>query len=388
MLEVSIMDHGHECTRVVQDALDQFMAEQRCETRLRVLPWRGSWAELVRIGLYNDGPNVSEVGSTWVSDLASMNALRSYTRSEIAQLGGTDRLLKTPEPNVLTWSIPWSADIRLIHYRCDLFERAGLNPATQFPTPQSVLQAVAQLQRCGIEMPIVLPTKRSRMTLHNLSSWVWGAGGDFAAPTMKSVVFNSPEAKAAIQAYFDLGQYLSPAARDCDESRSDMLYATGQAALTISGQWLGHKAIVSSEVLANSQHVLPPGAPYAGGTHFVIWKHTRQTELALKLIQCLVSPQTELRLLQETPVLPVQIDLYSQAPFHDQPLYQTVRDGLQAGRAFVSHARWGLIETKLTEVLADIWTEILAHPHSDSHVIVDQRLDEAAVRLNSTLSAY
>ncbi len=388
MIEVSIMDHGPECTQIVQDTLAQFSAELRPTTKLRVLPWRGGWADLVKVGLYNDGPHISEVGNTWVSDFASMNALRSFTPNEVQLLSNTSPFLKWPESNSPQWSIPWSADIRLIHYRRDLFERAGLDPDIRFATPQSVLQAVEQLQRSGNVMPLVLPTQFTRMTLHNVASWVWGSGGDFTAANMKSVSFNAPHTKAALKAYFDLGHYLAPAARACTEERSDALFATGQAALTISGPWLGHRAAVTHEILDNSRQVLPPGAPFSGGTHFVIWKHTLQVDLAIKLVQRLVSPQNQLRFLQETTLLPVQQELYSQPPFRDQPLYQTVQTGLATGRPFVSHPRWGLIETKLTEALANIWDEILAHPDSDYHPIVDRHLDETAARLNSTLATY
>jgi hypothetical protein len=42
---------------------------------------------LVKVALYGEGPDVSEIGTTWCASLVAMNALRPFTPGEIASLG-------------------------------------------------------------------------------------------------------------------------------------------------------------------------------------------------------------------------------------------------------------------------------------------------------------
>ena len=83
-LEFSIMA---ESPANIQPLLDQFEAEHRIRVRLRLLTWDIAWSDLVKVALYRDGPDVSEIGSTWLGDLVAMNALRPFAEQELAALG-------------------------------------------------------------------------------------------------------------------------------------------------------------------------------------------------------------------------------------------------------------------------------------------------------------
>lgn len=107
--------------------------------------------------------------------------------------------------------VPWVADTRLIYSRQDLFERAGLNPQAAFQTPQTLFDTCARLQAAGIANPIVIPTRFTHITLHNIASWVWSSGADFLSPDRRQVAFTAPRVQAGLYAYFDLVNYL-PAA--------------------------------------------------------------------------------------------------------------------------------------------------------------------------------
>jgi multiple sugar transport system substrate-binding protein len=398
MLELSIMNHGPRFIEEVRALLSQYEQDTHTEVNLRVLEWRDAWAELVRVALYSDGPHVSEIGNTWLSEFVSMNALRPFVGMEVARLGGSQQFLPsawhsvmpatTSKAAAMAWAVPWLADMRLIHYRQDLFEQAGLDARTAFRAPQSLLAACAQLQAAGVANPVVLPSRQSRMTLHNLAAWVWGSGGDFTSPDGKKVVFVTEQAKAGVYAYFDLARYMPPALRHYDEYQSDAAYLSGQAAITISGPWLHLSPDASSEAAAQMRQALPPGTPYIGGSHLVVWKHARHVESALTLIQYLNSVDAQARLVQTSGLFPTRPDVLAREPFQSDPFYQMAGGGLQAGRAFPTFALWGLVESKLAEAFTAIWDDILTDPAVDIHTVIDEQLNETAQRLNSTLSYY
>jgi multiple sugar transport system substrate-binding protein len=398
MLELSIMNHGPRFVEEVRGLLSQFEQETHTGVNLRVLEWRDAWAELVRVALYSDGPHVSEIGNTWLSEFVSMSALRPFVGSELARLGGAHQFLMsawhsaTPampsNVSVMTWAAPWLADMRLIHYRQDLFEQAGIDANAAFQSPHTLLDACARLHAAGVAHPVVLPSRPSRMTLHNLAAWVWGSGGDFTTPDGKKVLFVTEQARAGICAYFDLARYLPPELHQLDEYQSDAAYLSGDAALTVSGPWLHLSPDASPQVAAAMRQALPPGTPYVGGSHLVIWKHTRQAEPALALVRYLNSAEAQTHLVQTSGLFPTRLEVLTHEPFQSDPFYRMVGEGLKAGRAFPVFSLWGLVESKLAEAFTAIWADILLEPAADIHAIVAERLNETAQRLNSTLSYY
>src|SRR3990172_665023 len=122
----------------IQPLLDQFETERQVHVRLRRLTWDTAWSDLVKVGLYGDGPDVSEIGSTWLGDLVAMNALRPFEEQELAALGGPGDFLPSTwnggrvvnQPQM--WAMPWFTGARLLFYRRDLLERAGGGEQTAF----------------------------------------------------------------------------------------------------------------------------------------------------------------------------------------------------------------------------------------------------------------
>lgn len=393
MIELSIMEHGPIFDEELRSLVTRFEAEYNCPVQIQALPWRGAWSEFVRIALYKHGPDVSEVGNTWVSEFVSMNALRPFTGAETAHMGGPSEFLAPawqsgilaghPQSRSMVWAIPWLADVRILCYRRDLLERAGVDPESAFGNVKALAQTLARLQAAGIPMPWVVPTRRSRMTLHNIAHWVWGAGGDFLTPDMRRTAFNKAEARAGMRAYFELARFLSPGARGLEETDSDARFISGKAAVTISGPWL---LKVPSEYTAFYGQTLPPGTPFVGGSHLAIWKHTRQAEKAVELVRFLSSETAQTALFNRFGLFPTRLDVLNSDVFASDPFHRQVAEGLKAGRTFPPFTLWGLVETRLTAALADIWADILAKPEPDIDAILDRHLGPTAQRLDVTLS--
>src|SRR5262245_17847235 len=111
------------------------------EYEITVIPWERAWEEMVRVAVYNLGPDVWQIASPWVSNFVSMNALRPFTPGEVAALGGPSVFLPAAWQVGLggnqsdVWAIPWSTDTRVIYYWSDLLEQAGVDEGTAFKTP-------------------------------------------------------------------------------------------------------------------------------------------------------------------------------------------------------------------------------------------------------------
>jgi multiple sugar transport system substrate-binding protein len=396
MIELSVMEHGREFPQLMRTLLDQFERETRLKVNLRILTWENAWSELVRVGLYSDGPQVSEIGSTWLSEFVGMGALRPFSPQDLGRNISAEQYLPSAWASALVsgragtantmWAVPWVADTRIVYCRPEIFAQAGVDPQRAFQTPQTLLEAGAQFLAAGMSNPIVLPTRFTHITLHNIASWLWGSGGDFLTPDCRQAQFDTPAARAAFHAYFDLIKYMSPATRGLDDHGMHAAYRRGEAAAVLTGTWLQHS--LPAEVAAATQHALPPGMPYLGGSQLVIWKHVRQPGPALALVHYLTSAEVQRHFVKSTGLLPNRLDVLSQDTFQQDPFLQRTAEGLKQARAFPVFPLWGLVEKRLTEAFTTIWTEILSTPEADVHAIVDKHIFVAARRLNATFATY
>jgi len=394
-IELSLMSHGLNPASDLRPLLDQFEAQQRCRVRVRVLSWESVWTELVKVALYGIGPDVSEVGMNWVCNLAAMNGLRPFHATELEAMGGPAAFLEPSWKSgwvigeAKAWAVPWLADTRVIYYRRDLLAKAGIDEHTAFQSHQHLEQTLERLQTNGVDSPLVIPTLLTANTLHNLASWVWGAGGDFVSLSGQRTRFNEAQARAGIRAYLGLHRYLAPSARGLDARQSDSFYQQGRAAVTISGPWLALPNLSQSNnsgVMANMGVAPPPGVPFVGGSDLVIWKHTQQERAALKLVQFLTSWLAQTHYCLRIGLLPVRLDVLNTSPFADHPICRVMSAEAKAGRSFPSFSAWGLIEDSLTTELAFLWSQVLAEPNLDLDAVLAERLGLLAARLDQALA--
>jgi multiple sugar transport system substrate-binding protein len=391
-IELSLMSNVYTA-----DSLEKSLQELASQTGVKYhsqfLTWGNAWTELVRVALYGHGPDVSEIGTTWVGDLVGMNSLHPFSHAEIDTIGGADTYLKGAWQSGLVgqdnqvWSIPWLADTRLIYYRRDLLAKAGISEAGAFASHAAIKDTMQKLVDFGIPLPLIIPTTASRMCLQVLASYVWGAGGDFIDLEGKKTLLNLPQTRTGFYQYFELGKYLIPAANNIVDNDSDVMYRENDAAVTFSGPWMLRYPGTNPNVIKNTGITFPPGVPFVGGTNLVVWKHSRNTREALSLIRMLTSKKEQIFYSHSIGMLPVRQDVLSDPETASDPLYKALSLGFQRGRSFRMFHLWGLVEDRLTNVIGSIWQELLLNPESDLQAVVDKRLSALARQLDLVLSS-
>jgi len=388
----SVFQHGPGSIENLQVLLQKFEQQARIHVRLEIVPSSSRWSRLVEAALYHSGPDISEVGSTWVGDLVRMEALRPFKREEIDEITERTRFfdtvwqssIRTDHDISTVYSIPLSADARVIFYRRDILEKADVVVATAFKDFDYFEKTLVSLKEKGISMPLALPTRRSSMTLQYIASWMWGAGGDFLSPDGTSLTFDQPQAMAGFKTYFRLIKFLTPEARNLEEEDADNAFGNGRAAILPSGFWIPSNNIIT-EVRENMSAALMPGIPFVGGSNLVIWNHSRQQLAAIRLIQFLHTEEAA-KLLYPWFGLPINESGWSIPPF-DSEIYQVFKTSIQKGRVFPTAQLWGLVEKRLTDAITDIWGEVLLEPEERVDVIVETYLTNLGRRLQLSLGS-
>ncbi len=375
----------------IQPLLNEFEARYQIHVKLRLLTWDAAWSELVKVALYNDGPDISEVGSTWLGDLMSMSALHAFTAEEIAQLGKASRFLagawqgcQLPDRSEV-WAIPWLVGARLVFFRRDLLLRTGRDEDTAFANAENFEHTLHLLQEHHVPTPWIVPTVHTHATLLNAASWVWAAGGDFISPDGKQVQFAQHQSIVGLRNYFALGRYIPPVLRQIGALQLDAQFLQrDDTAVTIGGPWLFN--FLTDATRDNVSLALPPGAPMLGGSHLVIWKHSRKQDAALKLIRFLTQTDVQVAYAQRIGLLPAVVEAFNEEPFTSDRLWRYAVQAVKAGRAVPVTRSWGLMEDRLATEFAAIWQAFFDQPTLDLVALLKRRLEPLAKRLEQVLA--
>jgi multiple sugar transport system substrate-binding protein len=389
----SIFNHGRTASENMQVLLNQFERQYGIHVRLEVIQFSSlRWPRLVEAALYHSGPDISEVGNSWIGDLVRMDALRPFSEDEVGEFmkGGKyfDSIwqsnVRISQGNSLIYSVPLSTDVRVIFYRRDILRSAGIDETLAFSNFVEMERTLEVLKDAGTPMPLVLPNRRSNMTLHCCASWVWAEGGNFLSPDGTQLTFDQPNALKGFKAFFHLVHHLVPEARNLEEHEADDVFGSGKAAILLSGYWVPSKDM-ADEVRKNLGAASIPGIPFVGGGDLVIWNHSRHEMAALTLIKFLNSIDSS-RDLYPWFGLPIREDDWLTPPF-DQEIYQVFKIAIRKGRGFPPDRLWGLVEKRLTDTLADIWVEVLKVPASKLDGVVEDRLLDLSSRLQLSLGS-
>lgn len=391
-LDLTIFERGRD-KELILPLLAEFERLHKIHVNLEMLNWESGWSKLVGVALYGHGPDLSEVGSTWVMDFVRMNAVSDLTPNEIIRLGGEKAFFpvnwRSGVPGgegeaQVACAIPWTSDVRLAYYRRDLFQKAGLDPAQVFAHVHALPEAIQTLKASGVDVPLVLATQRSRNDLHLMASWLWDMGGDFLTPDGSRVAFDSPQALHGMKHYFELGKHISEARRRVDDTEVDQLFIAGEAAMVFSGWWILVEPQMSASVRSNVAVTAMPKASFVGGTHLLPWKHSRKREQAFLLADFLVKHSAEYNIFP-TYSLPAYIPSWDKIDFLEEPHFSVILNAMKNGRSFSIGQLWGLVEKRLTDAMPIVWEKVFETGVDSVEQVLADTIVPLAHRINLTM---
>ncbi|MBN1260657.1 MAG: extracellular solute-binding protein [Anaerolineae bacterium] len=386
-LEFSMIGSDTDEMTSVQAFVEQFAIRQRVPVRTHSLTWNKARERLRQVALYEERLDVSQIGSTWLRDFVTMRAVRPFMPEEVRQIGAPEDFVPAIWESVslphdtTVWGIPWILDTRILFYRRDLLAGAGIDERTAFNTPQALLETLAALQAHGVAIPWVIPTQTLWRTLHTVASWLWGSGSDFVSPDGRRFLFAEPPALESFSAFFGTARYLTQEARGLSDSESDACFMQGKAAVTISTPWL---LSMDEARLVNVGIASPPGPAFVGGSHLLIWKHSHHPKQALQLVRYLAGPEIQNYRSFHVWQLPARLSALDVVDTPSREFSRYLRHILRNGRTFITPPLWAIVEERLAQTFAEIWTDVLALPDiTDSalHAILEQHLDGLVRRL-------
>jgi multiple sugar transport system substrate-binding protein len=379
--------------------LGAFERERQLQISLRRVGWERAWQTLLMEAIEGKGPHVSQIGSTWVPTMAMLDALRVFNKDDLLAIGGAPNFLPSAWQSVKfadrpeVWAIPWSIYSFVLYYRRDFLERANVDPATAFLTPEAMRETFAALSRNDIA-PWAFPSLHPYPDLvHIAASWARANGGDFMAENGRDPLFAGPEAMTGLTCFFELFPFIPPSLRGLNVEGCTNAFARGDAAVLIGGVEIGNELMESpyavSDMRENVVVTTLPGVPWIGGDHLVVWKTVlaaaAQEKAALDLLMFLSQKETQIELFKLQNVLPARADAHAGLAFPLDTIAATLQTVLETGRPHPAVRLWRRIEAFLDEMLLDIGTSVLRQPAVSPADVAPRMLQEYEQRLAAVL---
>jgi N,N'-diacetylchitobiose transport system substrate-binding protein len=324
-----MVDAESSWKEIVEDANARFKAATGADVKVEYQQWANHLTKLDATLAGTDVPDVVELGNTEMPKyvfngaFADLSGYKGRFENSATWLKG----LSGPcELDGKTWCVPYYAGARVLIYRTDLFQAAGLQPPTTYADLISAADALKAKNGTNTRFAaFYMPGAYWYAAM----SWVYAEGGQIAtqgADGKWAGSLSDPKAQAGLQKWADLVKNYSSGDVTKDENDQDAIYAQGQAAMLYGNGWeVGavqqqrkdpndpNSPMVDTAVKDKVASVAMPGIPsFLGGSNLGVTQKSPNQALAAEWIKYFTDTKAQESLLAKG-VLPNATNLLDKA---------------------------------------------------------------------------
>ena len=410
-LNVWVMSTTQQQQQDMKELLRPYLAKNPgLRVNVTVLNWESAWSKITAAAASGHGPDILELGTTWVAAISSMGALEPLSEQQQIEAGGSTSYFPAVwgtthryDDNKI-FAIPWYADARAAYYRKDVFKAAGVNPTDAFTNWGSFKQAMQKINGQTIDgkkiAALAYPGKNDWNVVHNLAPWIWNAGGDLLSADKKHSAINSPEALQALTYYTSFAaEGLVPlSALEKDSAQIESGFFNGQYAVIFTGPWI-LKQLATPKSMGGQMETMTAKnfsvAPYPAGlkgkqtffsgSDLAIMKSSKNKDDAWKLLSFLTSRESQIRYSKMSGMLPTRLDAANDPSLMADPHYAEFIAQVKNGRHYPSIPSWGPVESVYLKNIGNMFDIVAGVKGKYSSVAIKKALDATANEANELL---
>jgi multiple sugar transport system substrate-binding protein len=347
------------------------------------LPLTAAHQKLLTAFAGGSTPDLSQLGNTWLPELAELGALeplqpRVDGSLVVKQVDYFPSIWATNVIDGTLYGVPWYVDTRLLFYRTDLLRQVGFDaPPKDWAEWRRMLTAL-HARGDGSSYGALLPTNEFEQLLAlslQQDEPLLRDGGRYGN-------FRSAGFKHALTFYVDtFKRHEAPMMTNVDVSNPWTEFGRGVFAFYFSGPWnIGEfrKRLPASQQDDWSTAALPgpngPGASNAGGSSLVIFRNSTHKDSAWLLIEYLSQPAIQQQFYDLLGDMPPRRSSWEGGALKDDPKARAFRDQLERVKPTPQVPEWERIVTEMQLVAARA-----AHG--------DMTVDEAATEIDRRTDA-
>lgn len=356
-----------------------FMAEHpNIEVQGTLVDWGDAFNKITTALTSGVGPDVTQLGTTWVGAFSKTGGLHSFSQDEVTGMGGKDAFVPAAWASSSlvgsgqTTAIPWFIDTRAIYYRTDVLQSLGLDPATAFSDWTTFDQTLSKIQAAGKIQAFGVPGKNAYDVVHNIAPWVWGAGGDYVNAQGTKSAINSSSAVDGVSEYAQLiSKYEDKAVLQKNNNDVEALFAQGKFAVTTDGPWLAQQlqqptasggfadSVTAKAGFGTASY---PAGPkdhkvFFGGSNVAIMKSSKQEQAAYEWVRWLTD-KGQPTYVSKVGMWPARGLSANATVFANDKYDVAFKNQLQFGKSYPMVAAWGPIETALVKDFGSMWDQV------------------------------
>jgi len=358
-VEISFWAMGRE-GELVRELTDRFERENPgIRVRVQQIPWSAAHEKLLTAYAGDAMPDLFQLGNTWIPEFVALNALiplgPRLDGSRVLDAG--DWFSGILDTNVLQdrlYGLPWYVDTRLLFYRRDLFEAAGVTEAPRTWAQWAEAMRRVRAQETAGDFPILLPFDDWTPPI----IFALQLGSPLLRDEDRYGGFSDPKFASAFDFYLSFfRQDWAPSTGRDRPNNVYQAFASGQVAMLITGPWnIGEFGVRLPESVQGAWATAPlpaadgeaPGVSIAGGASLVMSRSTAHPDAVWALMEFLTAPQQQVEFNRLTGDLPSSRTAWRMARLDEQAHTRAFWEQLQKVEALPKIPEWERIASRIT----------------------------------------
>lgn len=339
---INVWAMGEEAKSLPKIVTDFEKENPNIDVKVQAIPWDQAHDKLLTAVASKKGPDVIQMGTTWVPEFASANALldlKPYIKKypEFDENNFYPGSIETTKYEDKIVGIPWYIDTRVLYYRTDLLKEVGYNEPPK--TWDELRDAAKKLAKRGDnKYGISIDTNEQ-----SLAFMFARQNGSKLLDEQNKPLFNQKEFVEAVE-------YLNSFFKDGSAPKDlgmDIIQAfrSGIIPMFISGPWMVKlindqapelKGKWATAVLPKKENNLSA----LGGSNLSVFQYTKHKDASLKFIAFMSKPKTQLKWMKMTNSLPAAKEAWKDKTLQEDPLYKTFGQQMEASQPMPMIKQW------------------------------------------------
>ncbi|MGD7044526.1 sugar ABC transporter substrate-binding protein [Jeotgalibacillus proteolyticus] len=314
---------------------------------VQAIPWDQAYDKLLTAVASGNGPDVLQLGTTWVAEFADAGALldltehmEDYPDFDLDNyFEGAQTSMKYDDQIV---GIPWYVETRTMYYRTDLLEEVGYSEAPA--TWDELKDAATKLTESG-ENVYGLDIDLNDQITPFIFAWQNGFEFDTENPN-----FTSPEFTEALEYYTSyFKEEISTTSEGIDIVQA---FKDGQKPIFFSGPWMinilnDQAADLEGQWAVAEMPAQKSNVSSIGGANFSVFHNSEKVDEALDFIAYMNEVDTQLEWMDKSNTLPSRLEAWEDPVLAEDEMYSVFGKQLENTKGAPPIKEWEKIAQEL-----------------------------------------
>ncbi|MFF3262876.1 sugar ABC transporter substrate-binding protein [Streptomyces sp. NPDC002932] len=318
--------------------------------------WDVAHQKLVSAAAAGSMPDVAQMGGSYMGEFSELGVLEPVDTKTFQEKDFFPAGWKQGEVDGQAYGVPWYVDTRVLYYRTDLAEKAGI---TKAPTNWKEMQdlATAYQKKAGTKWGLSIQPS-GLDTVQNFYSFLYSAGGEIVNDK-GDVVIDSP---AAVKALKEYGSYFSKGLSNKSvQPGYDVVkdFGNGRVPMFFGGPWHvtllneGQPQLKGKWAVANVP-TDKSSVSMAGGSSLVISKDSEHKAAATQFIKYLTDTKGQADWYKRTKDLPANTAAWASGALANDADLQIFKKQLDTAKSSPSLSNWTEVTDKVDQAIAKV----------------------------------